>query len=340
MSKCVLCRRCVTACNEIQGTGILNAQNRGFDTIVSPAMNLPIGEVNCAFCGQCTVVCPVGALKETDSIGKVWDAINDPKKRVVVQVAPAVRVAIGEEFGCAPGTQVTGKLAAALHMLGFDDVFDTNFTADLTIMEEGTELLNRLKNALTGSGPATLPMITSCSPGWIKYVEHTYPDTDALLAMQPHDPFFLELKGQILLEGGKPKEAIAPLREATERSGNMPLIAAMLGHALVSTEDPQNFNEAKQVLKEAVGRDNQNPFAWYQLGVIYDREGDPARAALATAERSNLEDNPKLAFASAQMAMKGIPPGSPDWLRAQDIAMVSKTELAKKDKKYRDESDR
>jgi predicted Zn-dependent protease len=172
------------------------------------------------------------------------------------------------------------------------------------------------------------------------YPDKALSEADALLAMQPHDPFFLELKGQILLEGGKPKEAIAPLREATERSGNMPLIAAMLGHALVSTEEPQNFNEAKQVLKEAVGRDNQNPFAWYQLGVIYDREGDPARAALATAERSNLEDNPKLAFASAQMAMKGIPPGSPDWLRAQDIAMVSKTELAKKDKKYRDESDR
>jgi predicted Zn-dependent protease len=138
------------------------------------------------------------------------------------------------------------------------------------------------------------------------------------------------LKGQILLEGGKPKDAIAPLREATQRSGDMPLIAAMLGHALVATEDPKNFNEAKQVLKEAVNRDNQNPFAWYQLGIIYDREGDPARAALATAERSNLENEPKLALASAQMAMKGIPQGTPDYLRAQDIAMVSKAELKKK----------
>ena len=175
MSKCVLCRRCVTACNEIQGTGILNAQNRGFDTVISPAMNLPLGAVNCVFCGQCTVVCPVGALKETDSIQKVWSAINDKNKRVVVQVAPAIRVALGEEFGYEPGTQVTGKLAASLHALGFNDVFDTNFTADLTIMEEGTELLNRLKNALTGK-EATLPMITSCSPGWIKYIEHTYPE--------------------------------------------------------------------------------------------------------------------------------------------------------------------
>ena len=125
----------------------------------------------------------------------------------------------------------------------------------------------------------------------------------------PHDPFFLELKGQILLEGGKPKEAIAPLREAVERSGDAPMIAAMLGHALVATEDPKNFAEAKQVLKAAVNRDNEDPFAWYQLGIIYDREGDQARAALATAERSNLEGNPKLALASAQMAMKGIPAG-------------------------------
>jgi predicted Zn-dependent protease len=164
-------------------------------------------------------------------------------------------------------------------------------------------------------------------------------EANALLAKDPHDPFFLELKGQILLEGGKPNEAIAPLREAVERSGDMPMIAAMLGHALVATEDPKNFAEAKQVLKNAVVRDNQDPFAWYQLGVIYTREGDDARAALATAERSNLEDNPKLALSSARMAMKGIPLGTPDYLRAQDIAMVSRAELAKKDKRYRDQKD-
>jgi predicted Zn-dependent protease len=169
------------------------------------------------------------------------------------------------------------------------------------------------------------------------YPEKALAEADALLATDPHDPYFLELKGQILLEGGHPAEAIAPLREATQRSNNAPLIASMLGHALISTEKPQNFAEAKQVLKTAVGRDNENPFAWYQLGIIYDREGDQARAALATAERSNLEDNPKLALASAQMAMKGIPPGTPDYLRAQDIAMVSRAELAKKDKRYRNE---
>ena len=120
----------------------------------------------------------------------------------------------------------------------------------------------------------------------------------------------------------------------------MPLIAGMLGHALVATEDPKNFVEAKQVLKAAVNRDNENTFAWYQLGIIYDREGDQGRAALATAERSNLEGNPKLALATANTAMKAIPPGSPDWLRAQDIAMVSRTELAKKDKRYRDKDEK
>lgn len=175
MSKCVLCRRCVTVCNEIQGTGILNAQNRGFDTVIGPAMDLPLGGASCVFCGQCTVVCPVGALKETDAIKPVWRAISDKKKRCVVQVAPAIRVAIGEEFGFEPGARVTGKLAQALDTLGFDDVFDTDFTADLTILEEGTEFLSRVKAALTG-GEATLPMITSCSPGWIKYIEHTYPE--------------------------------------------------------------------------------------------------------------------------------------------------------------------
>ena len=172
------------------------------------------------------------------------------------------------------------------------------------------------------------------------YPDKAVAEADALLATGPHDPYFLELKGQILLESGKPKDAIPPLREATQRSGDAPMIAAMLGHALVATEDPKNFAEAKQVLKAAVGRDNQDPFAWYQLGVIYDREGDDARASLATAERSNLEGNPKLAYASAQMAMRGIPSGSPDWLRAQDIAMVSRTELAKKDKRYRDKDEK
>ncbi|HML48834.1 MAG TPA: [Fe-Fe] hydrogenase large subunit C-terminal domain-containing protein, partial [Clostridia bacterium] len=170
MSKCVLCRRCVTTCGQVQKTGILAPQNRGFDTEISPAMGLAIGSVNCAFCGQCTVVCPVGALKETSSAGKVWEALGDPKVRTVVQVAPAVRVALGEAFGLEPGSRVTGKMASALRRLGFDDIFDTNFAADLTILEEGTELLHRVKDG------GKLPLITSCSPGWVKFCEHNYPD--------------------------------------------------------------------------------------------------------------------------------------------------------------------
>jgi predicted Zn-dependent protease len=171
------------------------------------------------------------------------------------------------------------------------------------------------------------------------YPQKAEAEADALLAKDPHDPYFLELKGQILLEGGKPLEALAPLREATQRSGEAPLIAAMLGHALVATDDSKNFTEAKQILKVAVNRDNQDPFAWYQLGIIYEHEGDTARAALATAERSNLQDEPKMALASAEMALKGIPAGTPDYLRAQDIALVSRAELAKKDKKYRNEKE-
>ena len=162
------------------------------------------------------------------------------------------------------------------------------------------------------------------------YPDKALSEADALLKTNPHDAFFLELKGQILLESGRPAEAIAPLREATKNSGDAPLIAAMLGHALVATDDRKNFPEAKQVLKTAIIRDNDDPFAWYQLGVIYESEGDEGRAALATAERSSLEDNPKQALASAELAMKGIPQGSPDWLRAQDIAMVMKTQLKKK----------
>ena len=164
------------------------------------------------------------------------------------------------------------------------------------------------------------------------YPEKALSEADALLAKQPDDPFFLELKGQILLESGRPRDAIPVLRHSVKVAPDQPMISVMLGHALIATEDDKNFAEAKQVLKAAINRDNDNPFAWMQLGVVYDREGDVPRAALATAERNNLEGKPKLALTSAKMAMAGIPKGTPDFLRAQDIAMVSEAEL-KKDKK-------
>ena len=164
------------------------------------------------------------------------------------------------------------------------------------------------------------------------YPDKAASETDALLAANPRDPFFLELKGQVLLEGGHPKDAIAPLRQAVAIAPNQPMIAVSLGHALIASEDPKNFAEAKQVLRSAVNRDNDNPFAWLQLGIVYDHEGDEPRAALATAERNNLEDEPKLALASAKQAMAGLAVGTPDYLRAQDIAMVSQAQLKKKKK--------
>ncbi len=188
MSKCILCRRCVTVCSEIQGIGVLDSQNRGFKSYVGPTAAFDLMDQNCTFCGQCTTVCPVGALKEKDSTSEVWGALHNSDLRVVVQTAPAVRAALGEEFGYEPGTLVTGKMAAALRMLGFDDVFDTNFAADLTILEEGTELLTRLKAMVEGEEDVSVPMITSCSPGWIKYVEHKFPDQLAHLSTckSPH----------------------------------------------------------------------------------------------------------------------------------------------------------
>lgn len=175
-SKCIKCRRCVTVCNEVQGVGALFPQERGFDTVIGPAFGENLSDVVCVQCGQCSAVCPVGAIIEQDHIQRVWEAIDDPTKHVVVQTAPAIRAALGECFGYPPGTLVTGKMVSALRKLGFDKVFDTNFTADLTIMEEGTELLTRLKRALVDKEKVALPMFTSCSPGWIKFAEHFYPE--------------------------------------------------------------------------------------------------------------------------------------------------------------------
>ena len=168
-SKCILCRRCVAACNN-QGISVIGANARGFDTCITSPFERKLQEYSCISCGQCIVNCPTGALREKDSTADVIAAINDPEKYVVVQTAPAVRAALGEEFGLPIGTDVEGKMAAALRRLGFDKVFDTNFTADLTIMEESHELIERIT---TGG---TLPMITSCSPGWIKYCEFYYPE--------------------------------------------------------------------------------------------------------------------------------------------------------------------
>jgi NADH-quinone oxidoreductase subunit G len=170
LNKCIRCRRCETACNEMQTVGVLSGVGRGFDMVVGPAFLHPLEETQCVFCGQCVKACPTGALMGKSYIDEVWKAINDPGKVVVVQTAPAVRAALGEEFGQAPGKTVTKKMVSGLRRLGFDHVFDTNFTADLTIMEEATEFIHRLQ---TGG---RLPMLTSCCPAWVKFFEHQFPD--------------------------------------------------------------------------------------------------------------------------------------------------------------------
>ncbi|MCL2628756.1 MAG: NADH-dependent [FeFe] hydrogenase, group A6 [Oscillospiraceae bacterium] len=169
-SKCVLCRRCISACTDMQSISVISANLRGFVTEIGCAFGEGLGDAPCVNCGQCIVVCPTGALMEKDDTAEVWNAINDPNKKVFVFAAPSIRVTIGEAFGMPVGTNATGKLAAAMKRLGFDGVFDMNLTADLTIMEEANELLDRVKNK------GKLPMITSCSPGWVKFCEHYFPE--------------------------------------------------------------------------------------------------------------------------------------------------------------------
>lgn len=185
LDKCILCRRCETMCNKVQTVNVLSGIERGFQTVVAPAFNLPMTDTACTFCGQCVAVCPTAALTEVNNVPKVWRALKNKDKYVIVQTAPAVRVALGEEFGLEPGTVVTGKMAAALRSLGFDKVFDTDFAADLTIMEEASEFVHRLQHG------GKLPILTSCCPGWVKFFEHQFPDLLDIpsTCKSPHEMF-------------------------------------------------------------------------------------------------------------------------------------------------------
>ena len=233
--KCILCGRCVRICHETQGVGAIDFAHRGFRSVVTPAMDRSLNTVPCVDCGQCVVVCPVGALSEKSSQKPVWEAVNDPGRIVVAQVAPAVRAALGEEFGLAPGTLVTGKIVAALRRIGVDRVFDTNFCADLTIIEEANELLGRIRNG------GVLPMMTSCSPGWVKYLEHFYPDLLPHLSTckSPHEMQGALIKGYYAqLRGVDPSKffvlSIMPCTakkfeaQRPELGGTMPDVDAVL----------------------------------------------------------------------------------------------------------------
>ena len=200
-NKCILCRRCVATCKKVQGIGAIDVTNRGFESKVSTYNDMSLNDVNCTFCGQCIEACPVGALTEKDSTKEVWKALRDPDKYVVVQTAPAVRAALGEEFGMEVGTNSKGKMVTALRYLGFDKVFDTNTGADFTIVEEGTEFLDRFQNG------GTLPMITSCSPGWVRYLELNYPELIPNLSTckSPHQMF-----GALIKSYYAEKEGIDP----------------------------------------------------------------------------------------------------------------------------------
>ncbi|MBQ2491242.1 MAG: iron hydrogenase small subunit [Muribaculaceae bacterium] len=176
MEKCIYCRRCESVCNNVQSVGVLGAIRRGFDTTIAPTFDRMFIDTDCTYCGQCVAVCPVGALTERDYTDQLLDDLTNPDKVVVAQPAPAVRFALGEEFGMKPGTSVTGKLATALRDLGFDYAFDTDFGADLTIMEEGAEILDRLQKFLGGDKSVKLPIMTSCCPAWVNFFEHNYPD--------------------------------------------------------------------------------------------------------------------------------------------------------------------
>ena len=287
-NKCILCGRCVQVCSEIQTVNALALDQRGFDTQITDAFNQGMGNSVCVNCGQCTVFCPVGALYEKSHTDKVWEALNDPDKHVVVQEAPAVRAMLGEEFGMEPGSLVSGKMHAALRRMKFDAVFDTNFTADLTILEEGTEVVDRItKNK-------DLPVITSCSPGWVKFLETFYPDLtkNASTAKSPQQMFGTLAKTYYAEMKGIPPEKIVSVsimpctakkfecqRPEMRTSGYQDV-----DYVLTTREIARMMKEAGIDLKDMPDEPADDPLGEYTgAGTIFGATGGVMEAALRSA---------------------------------------------------------
>jgi len=285
--KCILCGRCVSTCEKVQNISAIGFINRGFNTLITTAYEKPLADSICINCGQCILVCPVGALHERDNIKDVWAALNNPNKIVVAQTAPAVRVALGEEFNLPIGTRVTGKMVAALRKLGFNKVFDTDFAADLTIMEEGTEFINRLNNK------ENLPLMTSCCPGWVKFVEHNYPDmiNNLSTCKSPH-----EMEGALIKAYFAQKMSLNP--EDIIVVSIMPCVAKkyesnrqeLSNNNLQDVDYVLTTRELAQMIKELgidfaslLAEEFDNPFGeGTGAAVIFGTTGGVAEAALRT----------------------------------------------------------
>ena len=294
MDKCILCRRCVRTCIDLQEVGVLEAIYRGYDTKISTFMDKPLADVICINCGQCINRCPTGALHANDPSDEIWKAIEDPKKHVVLQTAPSPRAAIGEEFGLPPGSSMTGELNTAVKRMGFDRVFDTNFSADLTIMEEGTELLNRLKKAIVDKDSSVmLPQFTSCSPGWVKFIEHFYPQYLDYLstAKSPQQMFGSVIKTFYAKEEGiDPKDivtvALMPCA-AKKFECNRPEMNSSgykdVDYGLTTREMAKMIREAGLRLPELPKTNFDEPFGDASgAGLIFGATGGVMEAALRT----------------------------------------------------------
>ena len=316
-NKCILCRRCSAVCEKVQGVGVIGANERGFKTYIGTAFDMDLGDTSCVSCGQCIAVCPTGALYEKDNTEEVFAAIADPEKYVVVQCAPAVRAGLGEAFGMPIGTDVEGKLAAALRRLGFDKVFDTTFSADLTIMEEAHEFLDRVQNG------GVLPLITSCSPGWIKYCEHYFPEMTENLSSckSPQQMFGAIAKSYYAEKMGIPKEKMVVVSV-------MPCTAKKFeigredenGAGVPDVDIVITTNELAQMLKDAeIQLEAMNPNSKFDLplgfgtgaAVIFGVTGGVMEAALRTAVEKLTGKDTVLEYTDVR-GMNGIKEASVD----------------------------